>query len=120
MKSNDVEDDDDEEEDKINLLFASERLEVAREVVDRLIHISSDLHLKEMQLHYRKTLKQFLTDLVLDLKDQGRRQELTDRIFLEWKQASRVSSLKQSPLYRDSTKVESPNAEGFGGSEKKT
>lgn len=120
MKSNDVEDDDDEEEDKINLLFASERLEVAREVVDRLIHISSDLHLKEMQLHYRKTLKQFLTDLVLDLKDQGRRQELTDRIFLEWKQASRVASLKQSPLYRDSTKVESPNAEGSGGSEKKT
>ncbi len=120
MKSNDVEDDDDEEEDKINLLFASERLEVAREVVDRLIHISSDLHLKEMQLHYRKTLKQFLTDLVLDLKGQGRRQELTDRIFLEWKQASRVASLKQSPLYRDSTKVESPNAEGSGGSEKKT
>lgn len=120
MKSNDVEDDDDEEEDKINLLFASERLEVAREVVDRLIHISSDLHLKEMQLHYRKTLKQFLTDLVLDLKDQGRRQELTDRIFLEWKQASRVASLKQSPLYRDSTKVESPNADGSGGSEKKT
>lgn len=115
MKSNEVDDDDDEDEDKINLLFASERLEVAREIVDRLIYISSDLHLKEMQLHYRKTLKQFLTDLVLDLKDQGRRKDLVDRIFFEWKQSSRAASLKQSPLYRDSTNVDDSGKKPGGG-----
>lgn len=115
MQSNDVDDDDDEDEDKIHLLFASDRLEVAREIVDRLIHISSDLHMKEMQLHYRKSLKQFLTDLVLDLKDKGRRKDLVDRIFLEWKQSSRAASLKQSPLYRDSTKVDVPDNKSSGG-----
>lgn len=98
QKSQNVEADDDE--DKIHLLFASDRLEVARGVLDKLVQINSQLMTMERLLYYKKTLKGFFGAILGALKDGSERGDIAHAAFLEWRNASLRAMEKQSPTYK--------------------
>lgn len=105
-----------EDEDGIHLLYASDRLEIAREVVDQLVSIYSELVLLEKNLHYRKGIKDFFKAILGDLKNGAERGDLAKAAFYEWRNASLRAMEKQSPLYKDPQGDDSSSTEeGSGG-----
>lgn len=89
----------DEDEDQIHLLLPSERLEVARSILDRLMWINNDLVNIYHHMQYRKTIKQWFTKIWLDLTDRGARGDIASVAFANWKAAARTAKQKQSSSY---------------------
>jgi prefoldin subunit 5 len=68
-----------------HLLWASDRLEIARGIEARLAKIYTDLVMVEKFLHYRHTLKDWATDLLPKLNaDQGRKMTIAERCRRRW------------------------------------
>lgn len=87
---------DEEDEDKIHLLLPSTRLEIARTVYDQLMQINGELLTINHMIQYRKTIKQWFVDILLDLTDRGARGDIANVAFANWKAAARQAKQKQN------------------------
>ena len=68
-----------------HLLWASDRLEIARGIEARLAKIYTDLVMIEKFLHYKHGMKAWLKDLLPNLNaDQGRKMTIADRCRRRW------------------------------------
>ena len=82
-KSEPVEEDN--TEDKIHLLWASDRLQIAREVDARLTKIYSDLVSLEKMMHYKRSILDVLNELMPPFNyDEGRRLTIVQECHKRW------------------------------------
>ena len=82
-KSEPVEEDN--TEDVIHLLWASDRLQIAREVDARLTNIYSDLVSLEKMMHYKRGILDVLNELMPPFNyDQGRRLTIVQECHKRW------------------------------------
>ena len=82
-KSEPVEEDN--TEDVIHLLWASDRLQIAREVDTRLTNIYSDLVSLEKMMHYKRGILDVLNELMPPFNyDQGRRLTIVQECHKRW------------------------------------
>lgn len=79
-KASDIKND----EDGIHLLWASDRLEVARDVDYRLTNINSNLMMLEKVLREHETLRQFFKRTVLNYVNRSRRANIAQLCFSDW------------------------------------
>lgn len=74
-----------ESNDVYHLLWASDRLEIAQEIVGRLAHIYSGLVHLEKYLHYKHNVLAWLKDLMPVVNtEQGRRNTIIERSRRRW------------------------------------
>lgn len=74
-----------ESNDVYHLLWASDRLEIAQEIVGRLAHIYSGLVHLEKYLHYKHNVLAWLRDLMPVVNtEQGRRHAIIERSRRRW------------------------------------
>lgn len=74
-----------ESNDVYHLLWASDRLEIAQEIVGRLAHIYSGLVHLEKYLHYKHNVLAWLKDLMPNVNtDLGRRKTIIERSRRRW------------------------------------
>ena len=75
----------DDDDGTIHLLWASDRLEVARGIEARLARIYVDLVTIEKFMHYRHSYRQWISDLIPKLNaDRGRRLSIAERCRRRW------------------------------------
>lgn len=68
-----------------HLLWASDRLEIARGIEARLARIYTDLVMVEKYMHYRHSCKAWINDLIPKLNsDKGRRQSIAEQCRKRW------------------------------------
>lgn len=83
---------DDDTEDTFHLLWASDRLEVAREVDTRLTQIYADLVSLEKMMSYGRSVKSVLRNLCSSLDtDMGRRRTLIEECHDNWMQNANLN-----------------------------
>ena len=74
-----------ESNDVYHLLWASDRLEIAQEIVGRLAHIYSGLVHLEKYLYYKHNVLAWLKDLMPNVNtDLGRRKTIIERSRRRW------------------------------------
>ena len=88
----------DDTEDTYHLLWASDRLEIARGVDMRLHKIYADLVCIEKMLHYKRSIIDVLLSIAPHLNDeQGRRQTMIQQARRRW--LRNASNIQHSDLY---------------------
>jgi hypothetical protein len=69
----------------IHLLWASDRLEVAREVDSRITKIYSDLVSLEKMMNYKRNIIDVLKDVMPEIdNEQGKRKSLVEECYDRW------------------------------------
>lgn len=87
---------DDSDEDPIHLLWASDRLDVAREVDLQLVTIYSRLVLLDKVLQDRETILGFLKNKILDVVSRDARSVLANYALSRWESAGAKAAAKAS------------------------
>lgn len=93
--SNTVDTSDDESDDKIHLLWASDRLDIARDVEFQLTQIYAQLVLIEHVMTYRQSLLDFFKNKILDVVSRSARGTLASYCLQRWEDAS-LSAMKKT------------------------
>lgn len=93
--SNTVDTSDDESDDKIHLLWASDRLDIARDVELQLTQIYAQLVLLEHVMTYRQSLLDFFKNKILDVVSRSGRGTLASYCLQRWEDAS-LSAMKKT------------------------
>ena len=88
--------DDDEDEDGIHLLWASDRLDVAREVDYQLTSIYSQLVILEKVMQDRETILDFLKHKIFDVVSRASRGAIAEYALTRWEDASMAAMKKQA------------------------
>lgn len=88
--------DDDEDEDGIHLLWASDRLDVAREVDYQLTSIYSQLVILEKVMQDRETILDFLEAQDIRCSEQGIQRSYRQYALTRWEDASMAAMKKQA------------------------
>ncbi len=93
--------DDEEDEDGIHLLFASDRLQVARYVEQELIRIYAQLVLIEKVMTQRECVLDFLKRQIFDVVFRSSRNMIASYALQRWEEASLQAMKKCSPLVKE-------------------
>lgn len=88
--------DNDEDEDAIHLLWASDRLEVAREVDTQLTAIYSQLVILDKVMEQREGILDFLKHKILDVAGRASRGTIAEYALTRWEGASLSAMKKQA------------------------
>ena len=86
----------DEDEDGIHLLWASDRLDVAREVDYQLTSIYSQLVILEKVMQDRETILDFLKHKIFDVVSRASRGAIAEYALTRWEDASMAAMKKQA------------------------
>ena len=93
--------DDEEDEDGIHLLFASDRLQVARYVEQELTRIYAQLVLIEKVMTQRECVLDFLKRQIFDVVSRSSRNTIASYALQRWEEASLQAMKKCSPLVKE-------------------
>lgn len=77
-----------EDVDGLHLLFASDRIEIARNIESQLADIYSHLIMIERVMYAQNTIENFLRGIVLDLIDSERRKTVVEAALYNWRQSA--------------------------------
>lgn len=75
----------DEDEDGLHLLFASDRLEIARNIENQLAEILGHLQMIERVLYVDNTIERFLKGMVLDFMDKSKKKTVVEAALYRWR-----------------------------------
>lgn len=103
--SNKVDTSDDESDNSIHLLWASDRLDIARDVEYQLTEIYSQLVFLEHVMQARQSLLDFLKHQILDVVTRSRRGTIAEYCLKRWEDASIAAMSKTNNVKKDSTEV---------------
>ena len=103
--SNKVDTSDDESDNSIHLLWASDRLDIARDVEYQLTEIYSQLVFLEHVMQARQSLLDFLKHQILDLVTRSGRGTIAEYCLQRWEDASIAAMSKTNNVKKDSTAV---------------
>lgn len=103
--SNKVDTSDDESDNSIHLLWASDRLDIARDVEYQLTEIYSQLVFLEHVMQARQSLLDFLKHQILDVVTRSGRGTIAEYCLQRWEDASIVAMSKTNNVKKDSTAV---------------
>lgn len=95
----DVEDD----EDGIHLLFATDRIELAKEIENKLVQIYSQLQMIERVMYARNTIKDFLRGIIMDYVDHNRRKTVVEQCLYDWRDNAKRAKEIADSLRNDTT-----------------
>lgn len=87
-----------DDEDAIHLLWASDRLDIAREVDRQLTDIYAQLIILEKVMTNRETILDFLKHKILDVVSRDGRSTIAEYALSRWKTASASAMSKQQPI----------------------
>lgn len=87
-----------EDEDAIHLLWASDRLDIAREVDYQLTDIYSQLVILEKVMTNRETILDFLKHKILDIVSRDGRSTIAEYALGRWQSASVSAMSHQQPI----------------------
>ena len=103
--SNKVDTSDDESDNSIHLLWASDRLDIARDVEYQLTEIYSQLVFLEHFMQARQSLLDFLKHQILDVVTRRGRGTIAEYCLQRWEDASIAAMSKTNNVKKDSTTV---------------
>ena len=103
--SNKVDTSDDESDNSIHLLWASDRLDIARDVEYQLTEIYSQLVFLEHVMQARQSLLDFLKHQILDVVTRRGRGTIAEYCLQRWEDASIAAMSKTNNMKKDSTTV---------------
>lgn len=103
--SNKVDTSDDESDNSIHLLWASDRLDIARDVEYQLTEIYAQLVFLEHVMQARQSLLDFLKHQILDVVTRSRRGTIAEYCLQRWEDASIATMSKTNNVKKDSTEV---------------
>ena len=103
--SNKVDNSDDESDNSIHLLWASDRLDIARDVEYQLTDIYAQLVFLEHVLQARQSLLDFLKHQILDIVTRSGRGTIAEYCLQRWEDASIAAMSKTNSTKKDSTTV---------------
>ena len=103
--SNKVDTSDDESDNSIHLLWASDRLDIARDVEYQLTEIYSQLVFLEHVMQARQSLLDFLKHQILDVVTRSGRGTIAEYCLQRWEDASIAAMSKTNNVKKDSTEV---------------
>ena len=103
--SNKVDTSDDESDNSIHLLWASDRLDIARDVEYQLTEIFSQLVFLEHVMQARQSLLDFLKHQILDVVTRSGRGTIAEYCLQRWEDASIAAMSKTNNVKKDSTEV---------------
>lgn len=103
--SNKVDTSDDESDNFIHLLWASDRLDIARDVEYQLTEIYSQLVFLEHVMQARQSLLDFLKHQILDVVTRRGRGTIAEYCLQRWEDASIAAMSKTNNVKKDSTTV---------------
>ena len=103
--SNKVDTSDDESDNSIHLLWASDRLDIARDVEYQLTEIYSQLVFLEHVMQARQSLLDFLKHQILDVVTRRGRGTIAEYCLQRWEDASIAAMSKTNNVKKDSTTV---------------
>ena len=103
--SNKVDTSDDESDNSIHLLWASDRLDIARDVEYQLTEIYAQLVLLEHVMQARQSLLDFLKHQILDVVTRSGRGTIAEYCLQRWEDASIAAMSKTNNVKKDSTAV---------------
>ena len=103
--SNKVDTSDDESDNSIHLLWASDRLDIARDVEYQLTEIYSQLVFLEHVMQARQSLLDFLKHQILDVVTRSGRGTIAEYCLQRWEDASIAAMSKTNNVKKDSTAV---------------
>lgn len=85
-RSTNVEPEEEDDDDKIHLLWASDRLDIARDICHRLELIYSDLVVLDKYLHYKYSILDWLQDQTINRlnTERGKRLTIAERSRKRW------------------------------------
>lgn len=75
----------DEDEDGLHLLFASDRLEIARNIENQLVEILGHLQMIERVQYVDNTIERFLKGMVLDFMDKSKKKTVVEAALYRWR-----------------------------------
>ena len=107
--SNKVDTSDDESDNSIHLLWASDRLDIARDVEYQLTEIYSQLVFLEHVMQARQSLLDFLKHQILDVVTRSGRGTIAEYCLQRWEDASIAAMSKTNNMKKDSTAVNNNN-----------
>lgn len=84
------------EEDGKHLLFATDRLDLARNIESRLVAIYAHLQMIERTLYARDTIKRFLTGILLDFTDDSKRKTMVEQCLYDWRDNAKYASINKT------------------------
>lgn len=103
--SNKVDTSDDESDNSIHLLWASDRLDIARNVEYQLTEIYAQLVFLEHVMQARQSLLDFLKHQILDVVTRSGRGTIAEYCLQRWEDASIAAMSKTNNVKKDSTAV---------------
>lgn len=103
--SNKVDSSDDESDNSIHLLWASDRLDIARDVEYQLTEIYAQLVFLEHVMQARQSLLDFLKHQILDIVSRSARGTIAEYCLQRWEDASIAAMSKTNNVKKDSTTV---------------
>ena len=103
--SNKVDNSDDESDNSIHLLWASDRLDIARDVEYQLTEIYAQLVFLEHVMQARQSLLDFLKHQILDIVSRSGRGTIAEYCLQRWEDASIAAMSKTNNVKKDSTTV---------------
>jgi hypothetical protein len=103
--SNKVDTSDDESDNSIHLLWASDRLDIARDVEYQLTEIYAQLVFLEHVMQARQSLLDFLKHQILDVVTRSGRGTIAEYCLQRWEDASIAAMSKTNNVKKDSTAV---------------
>ena len=103
--SNKVDNSDDESDNSIHLLWASDRLDIARDVEYQLTDIYAQLVFVEHVLQARQSLLDLLKHQILDIVTRSGRGTIAEYCLQRWEDASIAAMSKTNSTKKDSTTV---------------
>ena len=103
--SNKVDNSDDESDNSIHLLWASDRLDIARDVEYQLTEIYAQLVFLEHVMQARQSLLDFLKHQILDIVSRSGRGTIAEYCLQRWEDASIAAMSKPNNVKKDSTTV---------------
>lgn len=103
--SNKVDTSDDESDNSIHLLWASDRLDIARDVEYQLTEIYAQLVFLEHVMQARQSLLDFLKHQILDVVTRSGRGTIAEYCLQRWEDASIAAMNKTNNVKKDSTAV---------------
>ena len=107
--SNKVDTSDDESDNSIHLLWASDRLDIARDVEYQLTEIYAQLVFLEHVMQARQSLLDFLKHQILDVVTRSGRGTIAEYCLQRWEDASIAAMSKTNNMKKDSTAVNNNN-----------
>ena len=107
--SNKVDTSDDESDNSIHLLWASDRLDIARDVEYQLTEIYAQLVFLEHVMQARQSLLDFLKHQILDVVTRSGRGTIAEYCLQRWEDASIAAMSKTNNVKKDSTAVNNNN-----------